>query len=446
MGKKIVKGIFKVLLAIVGFALGLFLLVGIVNFGCNLLLRNYIKSFEPAGTNRAEKLVPTMDEDGYYKFTTDDDFYIMHLTDIHIGGGFWTYKKDKKTIYEVMTMLQSDKPDLVILGGDNVFAVPGPMFNGGNTLNNKMAARTVIEIFNHAEVYFSTVFGNHDTEAFDYFDRQSVANLYMKDKFKYCIFHENFTDKDAKTVPSVTNQFIKICDSTGNIRKLILLIDTNAYIDTSIKASMDWLYDTIHPAQIEWAKDTVKALSKSAGLKDGEYLKTLAFLHIPTGEYQAAYDELFEEVKNEDNTVLYIPKENPINTVYESGIWDEDVVCYGGYKDPVAPEDADQFFEVMHDELNSLEAVFCGHDHINNSVVYYKGVMLSYGYSLDNIAYDEIADYGAQRGCTIITLHSDATFEQLHKNLYTEYACDPLLFVNTDATGVYYPEKVRTIK
>lgn len=446
MGKKLLKGLIKTLLGILGFALALFIVIGLVNFGCNLLLRKYIKSFEPVETNRVEKLVPVMDEDGFYKFTTDDDFRIMHLTDVHIGGGFYTYKKDKKTIYEIMTMLQSDKPDLVILGGDNVFAVPGPMFNGGNTLNNKMAARTVIEIFDHAEVYFSTVFGNHDTEAFDYFSRQSVANLYMKDRFKYCIFNEDFTDKDAKPVPSVSNQFIKICDSNGNVRKLVLLLDTNAYVDTSIKASMDWLYDTIHPAQIEWALDTVKALSRDAGLKNGEYLKTLTFLHIPTGEFQVAYDELFEDVINEDGTMTFIQKENPQNTVFKSGIWDEDVVCYGGYKEPCSPEDVDQFFEVMHDEIDSLEAIFCGHDHINNGVVYYKGVMLSYGYSLDNIAYDDIADYGAQRGCTIVTLHEDGTFDELHKNLYTEYACDPLMFVNTDATGVYYPEKIRTIK
>lgn len=100
----------------------------------------------------------------------------------------------------------------------------------------------------------------------------------------------------------------------------------------------------------------------------------------------------------------------------------------------------------MHDEIGSLEAVFCGHDHINNAVVYYKGVMLSYGYSLDNIAYDFIADYGAQRGTTIITVHNDGTFEQQHKNVYADYACDPHKFVTTEATSIYYREKYRTIE
>lgn len=445
MGKKILKKTLKVIISIVGVFVALFLLTGIINYGCNLYLRHYIHSFEPVKTDRVEKLVPTISEDGYYTFTTDDDFRIMHLTDVHIGGGFWTVKKDMKTIYEVMTMLHDDKPDLVILGGDNVFAVPGPKFNGGNTLNNKMASRTVIELFNHSEVYFSTVFGNHDTEAFDYFSRQSVGNLYMKDKFEYCIFNEDFTDPDAETIPSVTNQFIKLCGNDGHVRKLILLIDTNAYVDTSIKASIDWLYDTIHDAQVDWAKETVIDLSKKEGLPEGECLKTLTFLHIPVGEYQSAYDELFDEIKNEDGSVTYIQKENPENTLFESGGWDEDVICYGGYKDPCAPEDADKFFEVMHNEIDSLEAIFCGHDHINNAVVYYKGVMLSYGYSLDNIAYDFIADYGAQRGSTIITVHNDGTFEQLHKNLYADYACDPLKFVNTEATSIYQREKYRTI-
>lgn len=114
----------KILLIIIGTCLSIFILAGIVNFGCNLMLRHYIHSFDMATIAKADRLVPVM-EDGHYTFTTDDEFNIMHLTDIHIGGGFWTYKKDKKTIYEVMTMLNEDQPDLVILGGDNVFAVPG---------------------------------------------------------------------------------------------------------------------------------------------------------------------------------------------------------------------------------------------------------------------------------------------------------------------------------
>ena len=75
-------------------------------------------------------------------------------------------------------MLQKEKPDLVILDGDNTFAVPGPVYNGGVTLNNYMAARDVIQIFNHEGVDFSTVFGNHDTEVFDYTNTSYVMRTW----------------------------------------------------------------------------------------------------------------------------------------------------------------------------------------------------------------------------------------------------------------------------
>ena len=153
----------------------------LVNYGVSLHLRHYINSFDPVEYSEADRLVPEIDEaTGYYTFTTDRELKIMMLTDIHLGGGFWSREKDRKTVYEVISMLQKEKPDLVILDGDNTFAVPGPIYNGGGTLNNYMASRDVIQICEHAGVYFSTVFGNHDTEVFDYTGRQKLGQLYMK--------------------------------------------------------------------------------------------------------------------------------------------------------------------------------------------------------------------------------------------------------------------------
>lgn len=190
-------------------ALACAMLVFAVNYGVSLHLRHYISSFDPVEYSEADRLVPEIDEQtGYYTFTTDRDLKVMMLTDIHLGGGFWSYKKDRKMVCEVITMLQKEKPDLVILDGDNTFAVPGPVYNGGGTLNNYMAAKDVITIFNHEGVYFSTVFGNHDTEVFDYTGRQKLGELYMNDKFEYCIFDQNYTD--GADIPAVTNQIILV--------------------------------------------------------------------------------------------------------------------------------------------------------------------------------------------------------------------------------------------
>ncbi len=427
----------RALLYIVGALLGVYLILFAVNFGCSLALRAYIRSFAPVeyGENRA---VPVYDEAlGHYAVTTDGDLKVMMLTDVHIGGGCWSLQKDKKTVYEVITMLQSEKPDLVVLCGDNTFAVPGPVYNGGGTLDNAMAARDVLAIFEQAGVYFTTVFGNHDTEAFGYVDRVTLGRLYESEKYPHCIFKSEFSDSESKR-PSVTNQILAVKNADGSVQRLLLLMDTNDYIDGSIASTIHWRYDTIHPAQVEWAKNEVLRLSAAAGLDEGKALKTLCFFHIPTGEYETAYREL---AANGFRATA--------DSEYVEGVWDEKLddringrVWYGGcYRADEAPNTVDGFFEAMGpDGIDSLEACFCGHDHVNNAVVRYRGVLLAYGNSIDNNAYTGIANSGYQRGCTIFTLSDGGAWTYAHKNAYRDCGVDAHLFTDVRFDTPMYPE------
>ena len=398
----------------------------LVNYGVSLHLRHYINSFDPVEYSEADRLVLEIDEaTGYYTFTTDRELKIMMLTDIHLGGGFWSREKDRKTVYEVISMLQKEKPDLVILDGDNTFAVPGPIYNGGGTLNNYMAARDVIQIFEHEGVYFSTVFGNHDTEVFDYTGRQKLGQLYMKDKFEHCIFDQNFTD--GGDLPSVTNQIIQVKNTKGELTKAILLVDSNAYVDNSIQAVLNWDYDIIRDSTVDWAAESIKALGSP---------KTVAFFHIPTSEFRIAYEELdangFKDTEN---------------TKYVSGVWDELIdpdaesrIWHGGIANKeVHLADIDKFFETLGpDGLNVLEACYCGHDHVNNAVVNYKGVDLCYGYSIDNLAYTDINYSGLQRGATIITIAPDGTRTTEYKNAYLDYGVPADKFVDVYTDRLLY--------
>lgn len=402
-----------------------FLSANLVNFGVSLHLRHYISSFDPVEYDEADRLVPEIDpETGYYTFTTDRDLKIMMLTDIHLGGGFWSYKKDKKTVYEVITMLQKEKPDLVILDGDNTFAVPGPVYNGGGTLNNYMAAHDVINIFNHEGVYFSTVFGNHDTEVFGYTGRQKLGNLYMDDRFEYCIFDQNFTDEEE--LPSVTNQIIQVKNTKGELTKAILLVDSNAYVDDSIKAVLDWNYDIIRDSTVDWAAKAIKDLGSP---------ETVAFFHIPTSEFRIAYEDLDANGFKDTEDTKYI-----------TGVWDELIdetthsrIWHGGITQDVPLADIDKFFETLGpDGMNVLEACYCGHDHVNNVWVNYKGVDLIYGYSIDNLAYTDINYSGAQRGATIINIKPDGTRETIYKNAYRDYGVPADEFVEVYTDHLYY--------
>ncbi len=415
----------KIPVWIVIIAAACFLLANAVNFGVSLHLRHYINSFEPVDYSDVDRVVPEIDENtGYYTFTTDRDLRIMMLTDIHLGGGFWSYKKDRKTIYEIISMLQKEKPDLVILDGDNTFAVPGPVYNGGGTLNNYMAAHDVIDIFNHEGVYFSTVFGNHDTEVFGYTGRKKLGDLYMDDRFEYCIFDQNYTD--GGDLPSVTNQIILVKNTKGDITKALLLIDSNAYVDNSIKAVLDWNYDIIRDGTVDWAAESLKALGSP---------KTVAFFHIPTSEFRIAYEDL--EANGFKDTE---------DTKYISGVWDELIdettksrIWHGGITREGPLADIDKFFETLGpDGMDVLEACYCGHDHVNNAYVNYKGVDLCYGYSIDNLAYTDINYSGLQRGATVITIAPDGTRKTDYRNAYKYYGVPTDAFVEVYTDKLFY--------
>ena len=320
--------------------------------------------------------------------------------------------------------LKKEKPDLVILDGDNTFAVPGPVYNGGGTLNNYMAARDVIQIFNHEGVYFSTVFGNHDTEVFDYTNRQKLGELYMNDKFEYCIFDQNYTD--GAGLPTVTNQVMLVKGTDGTIKKALLLIDSNAYVDNSIKAVLDWNYDIIRDSTVNWASEALEDL----GLP-----KTVAFFHIPTSEFRIAYEEL--EANGWKDTK---------NTKYISGVWDELVdetthsrIWHGGITREGPLADIDKFFETLGpDGMDVLEACYCGHDHVNNAYVNYKGVDLCYGYSIDNLAYTDINYSGLQRGATVITIAPDGSRKTDYRNAYKYYGVPTDAFVEVYTDKLFY--------
>ena len=404
---------------------------------CNLLVK-YVKGFDAVDYSGTSRSLPVYnEEEGHYSFSSKDGLKIMMLTDIHLGGGRWTYKTDRKAIYEIITMLQNVKPDLVVLCGDNIFACPGPIYNGGGNLDNKLVSKVILELFEHEGVYFTTVFGNHDTEVFDLCGRQKLADLYESDKYAYCIFKQEFTDEDAE-IPSVTNQIISVKNAEGGTNKLLLFMDTNAYVDKSIKAVLDWNYDVIHQAQVDWAKDEIRALSDREGYPGRTCIDTVAFMHIPVGEYQEAYKEL--ELNGFKDTE---------NTEYIEGVWDEKVddtlgirIWFGGcsrFTD--APVEADTFFETLGPEgVGALEAVFCGHDHTNNVAVRYMGVTLAYGMSMDNTAYDDIALSGLQRGCTVIEIDEDGTMTWEYKNAYKDLGVDANKFADVYLDHYYYDD------
>ena len=126
------------------------------------------------------------------------------------------------------------------------------------------------------------------------------------------------------------------------------------------------------------------------------------FLHIPLTEYKDAWEEYAANGYADTENVKY-----NFGKAGESG-----QIVFSGIHD-------DNFFETMQ-ELHSTDSVFCGHDHLNNFSVNYKGIDLTYSYSIDYLAYSGIYKLGAQRGCTIIEIDENGGMEYSAQNYYQD--------------------------
>lgn len=71
---------------------------------------------------------------------TDRDYKILQLTDLHLGFGLFSGKKDKLALEAVTELIHRTEPDLMVLTGDSVF----PFFPKSGTMNNRKQGKRQI--------------------------------------------------------------------------------------------------------------------------------------------------------------------------------------------------------------------------------------------------------------------------------------------------------------
>ena len=352
-----------------------------------------------AAVEYENQLKPEKDENGYWTFTTDRDFKVVQLTDVHIGGGWMSSKKDGMAMNAVAAMLTAEKPDLVVVTGDVSYPVP---FQAG-TFNNILSAKTFAALMEKLGVYWTVGYGNHDTEAYSYYSREDLSALYGSGDYKYCLFQDGPAEVDG-----FGNQVINVKNSDGIITQSLFVFDSHSYVDGDFLGVM-WKYDNIHENQVQWYKDTLALLNgqndkiyKELGSEEVSHIKSAAFFHIPLTEQKDAWYEYVENGFKDTEDVKF-----HYGVAGESG-----KIVYSGIHE-------DNLFETMVD-LGSTQAVFCGHDHYNNFSIEYKGIRLTYGMSVDYLAYPGIYKLGSQRGCTVIEFAPDGSFDCHPESYYQE--------------------------
>ena len=401
--KKVLKFLLGFVVGFVAVALVLCIGLTIANKISEDSMNAYIDTFDRV--EYESQLKPEIDEFGNYVFVTDGDFKIMQITDAHIGGGCLSRTEDKKAMNAVAAMIATEKPDLVVSTGDMASAY----LNSG-TLNNEYAHKYFIRLMENLGVYWTVTLGNHDSEIYNSLERDEVGAMYDHSKNQYSLFSIG-----PEGVDGVGNHVVAIKNTQGIVTQLLVMIDTHAYTEDD-PMGLNWDYDYVKESQIEWYRgvvNTYSAHNKSelpyisedelpCSKSELETPKSLAFFHIPLLEVRDAYWKYVNNGCQNTADCKFI-KGNP------------------GEKDPVVfpSETRTALFDTMV-ELGSTQGMFYGHDHLNNFVMEYKGIIMSYGYSIDYFAYGGIDKCGYQRGCQMITVHPDGGFEIKHENYYQD--------------------------
>lgn len=407
-------------------------IIAILNTVTTKALIEQASAYEKVAYTEHEQLVPEKEADGYYTFKTDRDLNVIQLTDVHIGSGFLSQQKDAWAMNAVANMIRESQPDLVIITGDISYPVP---FSSGS-FNNLNPVKVFATEMENLGVYWTFAFGNHDTEAYSYYSRKEICDWYKEQNFTYCLFEANndITDKAAAEDFGYGNNIIKVKDKTSDLTtQALVLFDSHSYTDGDF-IGMLWKYDNIHQSQIDWYANEMAALrNENALLGSTAPIKNLSFFHIPLREYREAWGELVEH--NGKNGVTGDVMENSEHVQYVYGVNEE---ITGASVNPLAAGSENTygvFCGVKNEELagkfwaaakaNGMQGAFCGHDHVNNfSVIYEKddfSMRLTYGMSIDYLAYAGIFQRHSQRGCTAITIKTDGSFDCQQRNYYTDF-------------------------
>ncbi|KIW92286.1 uncharacterized protein Z519_07270 [Cladophialophora bantiana CBS 173.52] len=263
---------------------------------------------------KVERPIPRIRKDGKFK--------IMQAADLHLATGLGKCRHalpegqrceaDPRTLDFIARMIEDEKPDFVVLTGDQV--------NGDTAPDAQTAIFKYSEMFARHRIPYAGIFGNHDDEG----NLNRAESMAVMDGLPYSL-----STAGPEDVEGVGNYVVEILGrgSTSHSALTLYMLDTHSYSpDEQHYHGYDWLKQS----QIDWFKTTSQSLKR----KHKEYTHIhmdLAFIHIPLPEYR-----------------------NPDNLAWV-GNWTEP---------PTAPAYNSNFKDALVEE--NILVVSCGHDHVND--------------------------------------------------------------------------------
>jgi len=244
-----------------------------------------------AETVAVQKELPSLytDEEG--------DFTVLQFSDTHFTTGI-TFS-DLSVLQKIEDLTEKYEPDLVVISGD--------MIDDGNEgdFNKAYVLRTVAQIFEEADQYWSYVPGNNDGQ--NYGSSEDVV-AYLS-QYEHCLV------ADVPEISGGCQYSIDIYDAEVLTHSL-LFIDTMDYDDED----PDHIYGYVLEDQVKWCEEEIA--EKKA---ENEDVFISVFLHENTPDFfraakdGEAYKPLYPRLGIRPEQ-YNIPKNQPLDDVFnESG-------------------------------------------------------------------------------------------------------------------------------
>ena len=292
----------------------------------------------------------------------DGDFKVLMFTDTHLNG---KKEKDIQTVSYIVKNITEQKPDLVIFGGDNV-----------SSGFNKKRTVEFAELMENLGVYWAAVLGNHEGEGFLAVSREENVGIFSS--YDHCLMRGGKEKVDGNG-----NYSINILNPDGTLREVFFLMDSGSYMTEESKklygvTEEGEVYDGVKTSQINWYKEKHDAVEAEYGK-----FRSISVVHIPPFQAEKEYTE---------NDFLYGEK--------------REGVCESGF---------DAGFVDAMIEKGSVQAVYFGHDHVNDFGAMHNNILFSYiqpsGYGVYNMEskFDSPENEWIQ-GCTLLEIKTDGTY------------------------------------
>jgi len=328
------------------------------------------------------------------QFNADGKFKIVQFNDTQDDELI-----DRRTVELMEKVLDAEKPDFVVLNGDNI--------TGGcdTATEMKQAMNNIAQPMEERGIKWAVTFGNHDE------DSTPNAGLDEEDMLQfYMAYKHNMNQPGERGITGTGNTHLLIRSSKGsNAAFNLWLLDSGRYAPETIAGQdfegyPDW--DWLRIDQVAWYYETSKKLEKQFGYK----VPSLMFIHIPLWEHRFMW---FASVdgRSEADHARALVKHQIVGERNE----DE---CPG-------PFNSGMFSAIL--ARGDVKGVFCGHDHVNTYHGNYYGVLLGYAGSAGFGAYGlPGADRNRLRGARVFHLdeHAENVLVDTHMVFAKDYGID----------------------